>query len=163
MKLTAAIIAATAVRGTVADFWISYLNRIEDLATGSATEAGIAFLADPALTCDDDVLAPNIWLNVGDASSDHPGVRTVPGDDRGAPYYRDPLEVVEFNTLADKPGHHTIYQGRNYAMVDVNNMKSGQCFLNRTFVYELSCQTQNEMVHVLGSSMFFCASDINLI
>ncbi|KAI1773481.1 hypothetical protein F4818DRAFT_452954 [Hypoxylon cercidicola] len=161
MKATAIVIAAAAVPGAMADFWMSYLNRIEDTGRGAPTEAGVAFLKDPAITCDD-VLSPKIWLNVGDASDDHPGMRTVPGDDVGAPLYRDPLDTVEFNTLSEAPGHHTIYKSRDYIMVDVNGDKSGQCYLNRSFVYDLDCSTQNEQVHLLGSSMFFCESDIEL-
>ncbi|XXH03769.1 hypothetical protein Hte_010175 [Hypoxylon texense] len=163
MKATAVILAAAAIQGAVADFWVSYLNRVEETGRDAITKAGIAFLNNPDISCADDPLGLEIWINVGDASGDHPGVRTVPGDNIGPPLYRAPLDIVEFNTLSQKPGHHTIYASRDYAMVDINNVVSGHCFLNRTFTYQMSCPAQSdETVHLLGSSMFFCQSDIQL-
>lgn len=107
MKATAIILAAAAIQGAVADFWMGYMNRVDDTGRDAVTEAGVAFLKDPDITCEDDLLGFEIWLNVGDASGSHPGVRMVPGDDVGPPFYRDPLDVVEFNTLGQKPGHHS--------------------------------------------------------
>ncbi|KAI1402310.1 hypothetical protein F4819DRAFT_485773 [Hypoxylon fuscum] len=162
MKATAIIIAMAAVPAAVADFWLSYLQRIDDMGRAVDSQSGGTFVKDPQINCDDDVLGLKIWQNVGDASADHPGMRTVPGDNVGPPFYRDPLDIVEFNTLSDKPGHQTIYKNRGYAMVAVDGTKTGQCYLNRTFLYDLDCTTQNERVYLSGSSMFFCESEIEL-
>lgn len=186
MKATAIIIAMAAVPAAVADFWLSYLQRIDDMGRAVDSQSGGTFVKDPQINCDDDVLGLKIWQNVGDASADHPGMRTVPGDNVGPPFYRDPLDIVEFNTLSDKPGHQSkcpmrhfptpyqttyancfnfnlaIYKNRGYAMVAVDGTKTGQCYLNRTFLYDLDCTTQNERVYLSGSSMFFCESEIEL-
>lgn len=106
MKASAVIMAAAALQGVAADFWVNYLRRIEVTRYGAPTEVGVAFTHAPEITCDS-AMGPKIWPNVGDASGSHPGMRCEPGDDVGFPLYRDPLNVVEFNTLNELPGHHS--------------------------------------------------------
>ncbi|KAI1761626.1 hypothetical protein GGR53DRAFT_19242 [Hypoxylon sp. FL1150] len=161
MKATGVILAAAALQGVAADFWVHYVSRIDVMPYASPTQAGVAFTHNPDITCDS-ARGPTVWPNVGDASGRHPGVRCDPGDDVGFPLYRDPLNVVEFNTPGELPGHHTIYKARGYAMVDLEDKKSGQCYLNRTFVHDLDCPNDEGRVILSGSSMFFCSSDISI-
>ncbi|KAI2625623.1 hypothetical protein GGR54DRAFT_654015 [Hypoxylon sp. NC1633] len=161
MKFAGMIIAAAVAPAVVADFWLNYILRITVKDDNIYRGVGGAFVNDPRINCQSGDIALRIWDNSADVSHDE-GMRTVPGDDVGKPLFRDPLEIVEFNTLDAKPGHHTIYQDRGYGMYDVHNKKTGQCYLNRTYTYDLSCRKDGAKYVLRGSSMFFCESDIQL-
>ncbi|OTA95102.1 hypothetical protein M434DRAFT_10170 [Hypoxylon sp. CO27-5] len=165
MKISAIVFAAAAASGVAADFWISYLqNNVVNgpLIAGNRYAEGAVFVKDPQFNCDRDAGSHYIWGNTDDVSGDKAGMRTVPGKDVGFPLFRDPLDVVEFNTGSNQPGHHTIYKDRGYAMVDLAGNKTGQCKLNRNFVINLDCYRGDEHIIMKGSSMFFCQSDIGL-
>ncbi|OTB06954.1 hypothetical protein M426DRAFT_257336 [Hypoxylon sp. CI-4A] len=161
MKLSIAALAA-AFTGAAADFWLLYLHRDSSTGWVVVSHSGGAFTNDPDLKCDRDAKGHSIYEDAGDVSGSQPGMRTVPGIFVGAPLYRDPLDVVEFNTLDNAPGHHTIYKDRDYAMVNVDGYKSGQCYLNRSYTYSLDCDVAETHVRLSGSSMFFCESDIDV-
>ncbi|KAI1102099.1 hypothetical protein F4804DRAFT_334618 [Jackrogersella minutella] len=162
MKAPAIIFAVAIAPGAVADFWLTYMNKLMQgpIVLSDGLGEGGVFLKDPVVTCSD--VSIGIWSNSGDVSGSKTGMRTVPGNPVRAPLYRDPLDIVEFNTGDAKPGHHTIYKDRNYAMVDVSGKVTGQCHLNRTHTFKLKCDTWGDPIFMSGSSMFFCESDIEL-
>ncbi|KAI0842511.1 hypothetical protein F5Y06DRAFT_306042 [Hypoxylon sp. FL0890] len=165
MKLSITIFAAAAASGVLADFWVIYLvQNVLDvpLIAFSRYSEGAVFARHADFNCERDTGAHYIYPNSADVSGDKLGMRTVPGQDVGFPFYRDPLDVVEFNTGSARPGHHTIYKDRGYAMVDLDGKKTGQCFLNRTFTINEDCYRGDTHVTMRGSSMFFCKSDIEV-
>ncbi|KAI1416096.1 hypothetical protein F5Y13DRAFT_186346 [Hypoxylon sp. FL1857] len=166
MKLPIFIFVASAVSGVIADFWLVYLNYNKlggPLIAGPNYAEGGAFLKSPELNnCNVNIGPYNIWGNTDDVSGDKTGMRTVPGKTVPPPMYRDPLDIVEFNTGNQKPGHHTIYKDRNYTMVDVNGKVTGQCVLDRAYLVNLNCPWDDTTVKLIGSSMFYCVSDIEL-
>ncbi|KAI1380585.1 hypothetical protein F4677DRAFT_191449 [Hypoxylon crocopeplum] len=160
MKAITFLVAASAVPGTVADFWLSYISKTARTRDLNGDKSGLAILRDPNIICDWSAFTV-IWPNSGDVSGDKKGMRCVPGNDKGSPLYRDPLEIVEFNTMSTDVGHQTIYKDRGYAMVDLDGKKTGQCHLNRSFIYDYECWPLGVHVTLKGSSMFFCESSIN--
>ncbi|KAI1389573.1 uncharacterized protein F4822DRAFT_205257 [Hypoxylon trugodes] len=158
MKVSVLFIAAAAAPGALADFWLNYFNKpaVNDFEQGTA---GGIFVANPQITCDN-IFGITVFFNSGDVSKTI-GMRTVPGNDVGAPLFRDPLDIVEFNTGDQGPGHHTIYADRGYAMVDPSGTVTGHCRLDRSTTYHFQCPDgHSDSVHVQGSSMFFCTSDL---
>ncbi|KAI1142466.1 hypothetical protein F5Y05DRAFT_409612 [Hypoxylon sp. FL0543] len=162
---TAVVFAAAAVPGAIADFWMVYLSRkvhgdaplIDSIPDGD----GCAFVDNPELTCEGDAGTHSIYDNSGDVSGKKLGMRTVPGNDVGFPLYREPLDVVEFNVGGNyETGHQTIYKDRGYALVNLVDAKTGQCYVNRTFIYDMDCHLDDHHIILKGSSMFFCQSDI---
>ncbi|KAI1207328.1 uncharacterized protein F4807DRAFT_462779 [Annulohypoxylon truncatum] len=163
MKISIIAIAAAVAPGAIADFWLTYMARDVPGAPKlvGGTNEGAVFTKDQQITCSD--MRSTIYSDADDVSGHRIGMRTVPGNIVQPPIYRDPLEVVEFNTGMGKPGHHTIYKDRGYAMFDVDGKKTGQCHLNRSQAFQLKCDDNGDTVYLEGSTMFFCESDLNVV
>ncbi|KAI0881698.1 uncharacterized protein GGS22DRAFT_196266 [Annulohypoxylon maeteangense] len=163
MKFSIIAIAAAAAPGAMADFWISYMSRevpgVPSVVGGN--NHGAIFHKEPEISCDQHKKSM-IYSDTDDVSGKHVGMRTVPGNRVASPYFRDPLDIVEFNTGAGKPGHHTIYKDRGFAMFDVDGRQTGQCYENRSKVFYLRCPDGGNFVNLEGSSMFFCESELNV-
>lgn len=64
-------------------------------------------LEPPDPQCGSDTYDAQVWPDSDDVSGDKRGMRCDPDDDVGFPLYRDPLEVVEFNTGDFWAGHQS--------------------------------------------------------
>lgn len=82
-------------------FWLTYM-KFDSYDPQYRHQAGGTFtttpLREPSWQCDAATYDSGIWPNRDDVSGDKLGMRCDPSDDVGFPLYRDPLEVVEFNT-----------------------------------------------------------------
>ncbi|KAJ2980713.1 hypothetical protein NUW58_g6874 [Xylaria curta] len=112
------------------NFWLSYM-KLDSYGLDNRHQAGGVFstpAGDPDWQCDDATYDSGIWSNKDDVSGDKYGMRCDPSDDVGFPLYRDPLEVVEFNTGKFWAGHQTIYSDRDYGLYDMDGHKTAQCY-----------------------------------
>ncbi|KAI1260036.1 hypothetical protein F5Y18DRAFT_432676 [Xylariaceae sp. FL1019] len=161
-KLPQAILVAAFLPFATADFWLTYLNQRVSDDDGVDVYEGGTFTSDPPQwSCDDwDIFNHPIHQIADDVSGSKHGMRVDPKTNKGPPLYRDPLDVVEFNTWKTNPGHQTIYADRGYVMVDINGHSTGQCHLNRTFTIQLFCGTSFTDISLRGSSMFFCETHL---
>ncbi|KAI8628727.1 hypothetical protein F5Y19DRAFT_476275 [Xylariaceae sp. FL1651] len=92
------------------DFWLSYFKLDTYDSSDDRHQEGGVFTTpagDPKFGCDDDTYNLVVYQNSGDVSGGKLGMRCAPGDDVGFPLYRDPLEVVEFNTGDFWAGHQS--------------------------------------------------------
>ncbi|KAI2463464.1 hypothetical protein F4781DRAFT_426332 [Annulohypoxylon bovei var. microspora] len=159
MKTSFITLAAAVAPVAIADFWLTYMSRDVPGApklVGGTNQGGV-FLKTPEVSCEES-LRQTIYSDSDDVSGNHIGMRTVPGKPAQPPLYRDPLDIVEFNTGGGNPGHHTIYKDRGYAMFGVDGQKTGQCHENRTHSFFLKCPDDSDFVYLEGSTMFFCES-----
>ncbi|KAI1091867.1 hypothetical protein F5B19DRAFT_492930 [Rostrohypoxylon terebratum] len=125
---------------------------------------GAIFTRFQEITCDQK--HSTIYPNTDDASGIKLGLRTVPGNIVDPPFYRNPLDIVEFNTgkIGDgRPGHQTIYKDRGYAMFNVEGQKTGQCYLDRSFTFNLNCPDDGQTIVLEGSSMFRCETNLKVV
>ncbi|KAI1462828.1 hypothetical protein F4805DRAFT_472039 [Annulohypoxylon moriforme] len=161
MKVSILAIAAAVAPGVIADFWLSYMKRtVEGVPTlvGGTDEGGV-FHDGPDMSCVRHSRSV-VYSNSADVSGKKLGMRIYPGTAASSPLYRDPLDVVEFNTGLRDPGHQTIYKDRGYGMFDLNGKQTGQCYLNRTRPYHLECKDEGDTISIEGSTMFFCRSEL---
>ncbi|XDG04570.1 hypothetical protein ABKA04_004185 [Annulohypoxylon sp. FPYF3050] len=166
MKVSILVLAAAVTPGALADFWLSYLSREIPGAPRiiGGNGKGAIFTRFQEVSCDQK--NATIYPDTDDASGFKMGLRTVPGNIVDPPLYRDPLDVVEFNTGRPgdgRPGHQTIYKDRGYSMFDVNGKKTGQCFLDRGFTFRLKCPSQGQTIILEGSSMFRCETNLDVV
>ncbi|KAI1151713.1 hypothetical protein F4825DRAFT_451221 [Nemania diffusa] len=170
MKLSQISLAIAATPAALADFWMVYQRRYAQIGRIETTSYGTSFVHDmKPWTCEDDTFTHRIFPDRWNVSNDKYGVQFDPWDPLPGPLWHDPLLSVEINLHPSSIGQQTISSDLDYAMIDANNEKSGQCYLNRTFVLDLDCWMQPpdpsiELFHVNvnGSSMFFYESDIEV-
>ncbi|KAI0970458.1 hypothetical protein F4678DRAFT_480643 [Xylaria arbuscula] len=170
MKLSHLTLTATAIPCVLADFWMVYQRRSEQMGRVEFTSYGTSFVRDePNWTCEDDAFRHRVVPDQQDATGLNYGVQFDPWSSRGGPLWHDPLVALKMNLYPSALGLQTISDERDWAMTNVNNDLSGQCYLNRTFVLNLDCwfshpDARVEQFHVgiNGSSMFFCETDIEV-
>ncbi|KAI1367026.1 hypothetical protein F5Y08DRAFT_350369 [Xylaria arbuscula] len=141
-------------------FWLTYM-RFDSYDPQYRHQAGGTFTTPtgaPSWECDKETYDSGIWPDRDDVSGDKLGIRYDPDTDVGFPLYRDPLEVVEFNTGKFWAGHQTIYSDRDYGLYDLQNRKTAQCYVNRSTVIDLDCIFEGKGYTVKGSTMFYCES-----
>ncbi|RYC56479.1 hypothetical protein CHU98_g9730 [Xylaria longipes] len=120
------------------NFWLAYM-KLDSYDPHYRHQAGGVFTTpsgDPSWACDDATYNSDIWSNKGDVSGNKLGMRCDPSQDVGFPLYRDPLEVVEFNTGKFWAGHQStyafsyypVYSDRDYGLYDLDNRKTAQCY-----------------------------------
>ncbi|KAI1168514.1 hypothetical protein F5B18DRAFT_646302 [Nemania serpens] len=90
-------------------FWLTYM-KLDSYDPHYRHQAGGVFTATtgPTWQCDPATSDAGIWPDRDDVSGDRAGMRCDPGDDVGFPLYRDPLEVVDFNTGRFWAGHQSM-------------------------------------------------------
>ncbi|KAI0387064.1 hypothetical protein F5Y04DRAFT_242936 [Hypomontagnella monticulosa] len=163
MKPVAIITAIFSIApGALGDFWINYVHKFRESLYTHHITSGAVFVNDPRLTCENAAHGLKIWEDAVDVSGEHPGLRVVPGDEVDPPLYRDNIWQIEFNTLDKLPGHYTLTKNRNFGMYDTEDLKSGDCHLDRSHTYNWSCHGENDHVVIRGSSMFFCESMLQM-
>ncbi|KAI0530005.1 hypothetical protein GGR58DRAFT_518808 [Xylaria digitata] len=167
MKFSTLPFAITVIPSALADFWMVYQRRHAQIGRAEFTLYGTSFVRDaPQWTCEDDVFTHRIFPDQRDASGNNYGVQFDPWSSLAGPLWHDPLLTLTVNLYPSPLGTQTISHDRNYAMMNVNNKMSGQCYLNRTYILDLDCWFQHPdplveefHVNINGSSMFFCQSD----
>ncbi|TGJ83947.1 hypothetical protein E0Z10_g4790 [Xylaria hypoxylon] len=90
-------------------FWLTYM-KLDSYDPHYRHQAGGVFTTPsgvPTWQCDDATYNAGIWPNRDDVSGNKLGTRFDPSEDVGFPMYRDPLEVVEFNTGKFWAGHQS--------------------------------------------------------
>ncbi|KAI1155008.1 hypothetical protein F4825DRAFT_409279 [Nemania diffusa] len=140
------------------NFWLAYM-KLDSYDPEYRHQSGGVFTVssgDPSWECDDETYNSGIWPNRDDVSGNKVGMRCDPSNDVGFPLYRDPLEVVEFNTGKFWAGHQTIYSDRDYSMYDLEDHKTAQCYVNRSIVFDLDCKFDGKSYTIKGSTMFHC-------
>nr|KAI0907043.1 hypothetical protein F4823DRAFT_565175 [Ustulina deusta] len=123
-----------------ANFWLTYM-KFDSYDPHYRHQAGGVFTTPsgvPSWQCDDATYGLGIWPNRDDVSGIKLGMRCDPSDDVGFPLYRDPLEVVEFNTGKFWAGHQTIYSDRDYGLYNLQDQKTAQCYGERV-TFPISC------------------------
>ncbi|KAJ8130236.1 hypothetical protein O1611_g3392 [Lasiodiplodia mahajangana] len=171
MKASQVSFAIVAFPTALADFWMVYQRRYAQIGRIETTSYGTSFVNDmKPWTCEDDIFTHRIFPDQQDVSDDKYGVKFDPWVSMPGPLWHNPLLTLEMNLYPSPMGRQTISYDADYAMFDVDkNEKSGQCFLNRTFIFDLDCWVQPPdpnlaelNVKVNGSSMFFYESDIEV-
>ncbi|KAI1307720.1 hypothetical protein F5Y03DRAFT_393783 [Xylaria venustula] len=185
MKLSHFTLTTTALPSVLANFWMVYQRRSEQIGRVEFTSYGTSFVRDePNWTCEDDAFRHRVVPDQQDASGLNYGVQFDPWSSRGGPLWHDPLVALKMNLYPSALGlqsksirplkfpelcGRTISHEHDYAMTNVNNDLSGQCYLNRTFIFDLDCwfshpDARVEQLHVSinGSSMFFYETDIEV-
>ncbi|KAI0879180.1 hypothetical protein GGS24DRAFT_513904 [Hypoxylon argillaceum] len=170
------------------NFWLAYM-KLDSYDPEYRHQSGGVFTVssgDPSWECDDETYNSGIWPNRDDVSGNKVGMRCDPSNDVGFPLYRDPLEVVEFNTgkfwaghqstsfatilstKVERKGDHVgikahsfdiyiaIYSDRDYSMYDLEDHKTAQCYVNRSIVFDLDCKFDGKSYTIKGSTMFHC-------
>ncbi|KAK5629535.1 hypothetical protein RRF57_005250 [Xylaria bambusicola] len=92
-------------------FWLTYM-KFDSYDPQYRHQAGGVFTTPqgpPSWQCDEATYDSGIWPDRDDVSGDKLGIRFDPSDDVGFPLYRDPLEVIEFNTGKFWAGHQSTY------------------------------------------------------
>ncbi|KAI0430328.1 hypothetical protein F5Y09DRAFT_341746 [Xylaria sp. FL1042] len=140
------------------NFWLTYMKLDSSGPHYRHQEGGVFTTPSglPSWQCDDATYNSAIWPNRDDVSGAKVGMRCDPSDDVGFPLYRDPLEVVEFNTGDFWAGHQTIYSDRDYGLYDTHNQMTAQCYVNRSVILDLDCTFDGGTYTVKGSTMFYC-------
>ncbi|KAI0544338.1 hypothetical protein F4679DRAFT_589570 [Xylaria curta] len=108
------LVFAVASLSQLPDFWLTYM-KLDSYDEPYLHQAGGVFTTpsgDPSWACDDATYNSDIWENRDDVSGEKFGMRCDPSNDVGFPLYRDPLEVVEFNTGKFWAGHQSTYSSR---------------------------------------------------
>ncbi|KAI1176181.1 hypothetical protein F4777DRAFT_578231 [Nemania sp. FL0916] len=171
MKLShSALALVAACPGGLADFWMIYQRRYAEIGRIETTTYGTSFVRDVTeWNCANDTFTHRIFPDRWNVSGTNYGVRFHPWSSLPGPMWHDPLATVEMNLHPSTIGHQTISHEQGYAIIDANNTRSGQCHLNRTFVFDLDCwydfgdvRVPQFHVNVNGSSMFFCESEIDV-
>ncbi|KAH8168044.1 hypothetical protein CIB48_g224 [Xylaria polymorpha] len=117
------------------NFWLTYM-KLDSYDPHYRHQAGGVFTTpsgDPSWACDDATYDSGIFPNRDDVSGNKLGMRCDPSRDVGFPLYRDPLDVVEFNTGKFWAGHQTIYSDRDYGLYDLDDRKTAQCYGEQNF------------------------------
>ncbi|KAI3333176.1 hypothetical protein F4824DRAFT_503466 [Ustulina deusta] len=170
MKASLFSLAVTSIPSVLADFWVVYQRRSEQIGRVEFTSYGTSLVRDvPQWTCEDDAFAHRILPDQRNASGENYGVQFDPWSPRPGPLWHDPLVTVKMNLYPGTLGLQTISHDHGYAMRNVDIGMSGQCFLNRTFIFDLDCwfthpdsSVEQFHVNINGSSMFFYESDIEV-
>ncbi|KAI0436346.1 hypothetical protein F4803DRAFT_557103 [Xylaria telfairii] len=167
------------------NFWLTYM-KLDSYDPRYRHQAGGVFTmpsGDPSWACDDATYDSGIFPNRDDVSGSKLGMRCDPSKDVGFPLYRDPLDVVEFNTGEFWAGHQsiyaffptaqlddngdkgtmvefrpktTIYSDRDYGLYDLDGRKTAQCYVNRSVIFDLECEFDGRSYTIRGSTMFYC-------
>ncbi|KAI0460525.1 hypothetical protein F5B21DRAFT_519251 [Xylaria acuta] len=140
------------------NFWLAYM-KLDSYDPHYRHQAGGVFTTpsgDPNWACDHATYNSGIWEDRDDVSGGKLGMRCDPSRDVGFPLYRDPLEVVEFNTGKFWAGHQTVYSDRDYGLYDLDDRKTAQCYVNRSVVIDLECEFDGRSYTIKGSTMFHC-------
>ncbi|KAI0468768.1 hypothetical protein F4859DRAFT_524306 [Xylaria cf. heliscus] len=170
MKFPQFAVAIMAVPTAYADFWMVYQHRYAQIGLTDDTSYGASFVNDMReWTCENDTFTHRIFPDRRNISGDNYGIQFEPWNPKPGPLWHDPLLDIKMNLDQSPVGQQTISFDSNYAMIDSNNNTSGQCYLNRTIIFDLDCWFQHPdpsilqfHVNVNGSSMFFYESDIEL-
>ncbi|KAI3337207.1 hypothetical protein HD806DRAFT_528779 [Xylariaceae sp. AK1471] len=140
------------------NFWLTYM-KLDSYDPHYRHQAGGVLTTptgDPSWQCDEATYDSGIWPNKDDVSGDKIGMRCEPSTDVGFPLYRDPLDVVEFNTGKFWAGHQTIYSDRGYGLYDLMDRKTAQCYVNRSIIIDLDCNFDGRAYTIKGSTMLYC-------
>ncbi|KAI0192995.1 hypothetical protein EV127DRAFT_510231 [Xylaria flabelliformis] len=170
MKFSQLFLATVAISITYADFWMVYQHRYAQIGLTEDTSYGASFISDMSeWTCEADTFTHRIHPDRRNISGQNYGVQFEPWNPQPGPLWHDPLGSVNMNLDQSPIGGQTISIHNNYTMVDVNNDTSGQCYLNRSVIFDLDCWYQHAdpsitqlHVNINGSSMFFYESDIEM-
>ncbi|KAI0424456.1 hypothetical protein F5Y09DRAFT_335744 [Xylaria sp. FL1042] len=173
MKLSHFSFAAAAIPNVLADFWMVYQRRFEQIGRLEYVSYGTSFFADPPhWDCEHNAFnafSHPIVPDERNASGINTGMQFEPWNSRAGPLWHDPLVDITMNLYPSGLGIQTISHDKNYAMTNINGEVSAQCSLNRTYVFELDCwlnhpdlRVEQWHVNMNGSTMFFCESDIGV-
>ncbi|KAI2626349.1 hypothetical protein GGS21DRAFT_546049 [Xylaria nigripes] len=165
------LLSLAAIPITTADFWMVYQRRYAQFGRAEVTSYGTSFVHDvPAWTCEKDAFGHHVFQDRRNVS-DHFGVNFDPWNAQPGPLWHDPLVTVNINLTSFEFGRQTISRFTDdvFTMVNENNVTTGQCYENRTFVVDLDCWWRHPdsrvvqyHVNINGSSMFFYESDIEV-
>ncbi|KAI1752021.1 hypothetical protein F4782DRAFT_530965 [Xylaria castorea] len=170
MKLFQLSLAIAAISIAYADFWMVYQHRYAQIGLTEDASYGASFVHDMSeWTCENDTFTHRIFPDRRNISGDSYGIQFEPWNSQPGPLWHDPLGNVNMNLDQSPIGQQTISIPGNYAMIDANNNTSGQCYLNRSVIFDLDCWYQHPdpsimqfHVNINGSSMFFYESNIEV-
>ncbi|KAI0818320.1 hypothetical protein GGR55DRAFT_694537 [Xylaria sp. FL0064] len=172
MKLSHFYFTAAMVPSVLADFWMVYQRRFEQVGRMEFASYGTSFWAEPPQwDCRHNGFSAWSHTIVPDqrnASETRTGVQFEPWNSRAGPLWYEPLVDITMNFYPSGLGIQTISHDDNYVMRNANGEESGQCWLNRTYVFEFDCwythpdpRVEQWHVNLNGSTMFFCESEIH--